>query len=200
MDLATARKLLGPEACIGVSCSSVEEARAAATGGATYLGIGTMFATPTKVNTKAIIGTAGTKTILTSLSAMDEKVATVAIGGINSSNLQRVMFQSKATFKVLDGVAVVSAIIAADDPREAAFELRKLVTKPPAFCDTKTYKLKSVADLLDAVPRIVKELDLVTPLCHNMTNLVVQNFAASVALAMYDPHGHLSPHRANTNF
>jgi thiamine-phosphate diphosphorylase / hydroxyethylthiazole kinase len=45
--LATARKLLGPDAIIGVSCSSVEEAHDAAMGGASYLGIGTMFATPT---------------------------------------------------------------------------------------------------------------------------------------------------------
>lgn len=47
MDLATARKLLGPEAVIGVSCNSINEAQEAAAGGASYLGIGTMFATST---------------------------------------------------------------------------------------------------------------------------------------------------------
>ncbi len=46
-DLASARKLLGPQAIIGVTVSTVQEARAAAKGGANYLGIGTMFATPT---------------------------------------------------------------------------------------------------------------------------------------------------------
>ena len=42
-----ARKLLGPDAIIGVTVSSVQEARIATTGGANYLGIGTMFATRT---------------------------------------------------------------------------------------------------------------------------------------------------------
>jgi thiamine-phosphate diphosphorylase/hydroxyethylthiazole kinase len=46
-DLATVRKILGPHAIIGVTCSSIEEARSAALGGATYLGIGTIFATST---------------------------------------------------------------------------------------------------------------------------------------------------------
>ena len=49
LDLATARKLLGPKAIIGVTCSSVSEAHAATLGGANYLGIGTMFATLTYV-------------------------------------------------------------------------------------------------------------------------------------------------------
>lgn len=47
MDLTTARKLMGPNAVIGVSCNSIEEARKAAVSGASYLGIGTMFATST---------------------------------------------------------------------------------------------------------------------------------------------------------
>ena len=46
-DLNTARNLLGPEAIIGVTCSSQEQAFAAISGGADYLGIGTMYATPT---------------------------------------------------------------------------------------------------------------------------------------------------------
>ena len=47
MDLTTARKLMGPGAVIGVSCNSIDEAQKAAAGGASYLGIGTMFATST---------------------------------------------------------------------------------------------------------------------------------------------------------
>lgn len=115
---------------------------------------------------------------------MDEKVATVAIGGINASNLQRVMYQSKTTFKGLDGVAVVSAIIGAKDPRAVASELRRLVRTPPAFVNTHGSKAAVVKDLLAAVPDTVKKLGQSAPLCHNMTNLVVQNFAANVALAM----------------
>lgn len=47
IDLATARKLLGPDAIIGVTASTAEEAITAAAGGADYLGIGTVFATQT---------------------------------------------------------------------------------------------------------------------------------------------------------
>lgn len=47
MDLATARKLMGPDAVIGVSCNTIDEAQKAAAGGASYLGIGTLFATST---------------------------------------------------------------------------------------------------------------------------------------------------------
>ena len=47
IDLATARKLLGHEAIIGVTAASVEEATEAARGGADYLGIGTVYATST---------------------------------------------------------------------------------------------------------------------------------------------------------
>lgn len=49
LDLKTARKLLGEEAIIGVTVASIEEAMIACEDGADYLGIGTIFATPTYV-------------------------------------------------------------------------------------------------------------------------------------------------------
>lgn len=115
---------------------------------------------------------------------MDQKVATVVIGGINASNLQRAMFQSKASFKGLDGVAVVSAIVCAEDPKAEASKLRRLVGALPPFVITHGSKTTAVSDLLAAVPDVVKKLVQLAPLCHNMTNLVVQNFAANVALSM----------------
>ena len=117
---------------------------------------------------------------------MDVKVPTVVIGGINTTNIQRVLYQSKATFKALDGVAVVSAIVGAPDPNKAASELQRLIRTPPAFATLSGTgkKCRDVKGLVDAVPAIVKKLGQVNPLCHNMTNLVVQNFAANVALCM----------------
>ena len=47
LDLKTARKLLGNDAIIGVTVASIEEAMIACEDGADYLGIGTIFATPT---------------------------------------------------------------------------------------------------------------------------------------------------------
>lgn len=46
-ELSTARQLLGPDAIIGVTVSTVDEALRACEGGADYLGIGTVYATPT---------------------------------------------------------------------------------------------------------------------------------------------------------
>ena len=182
MDLGTARRILGPDAIIGVTANSLEEATEATSGGADYLGIGTVYATPTKENTKSIIGTAGVKIILHRLSMMDAKIPTVAIGGLNLSNVQRVMFQSKAPNKGLDGVAVVSAIMAAEDPESAAAALRQAIDTVPKTMIPRAKENHSLTILLKQVPHIVAVLGLVSPLCHNMTNLVVQNFAANVAL------------------
>ena len=114
----------------------------------------------------------------------DRKIATVAIGGINESNVQRVFYQSQSNAKGLDGVAVVSAIISAPDPKAVAQRLRNLSGKPPAFATTKSENAERVVELLGQVRRVVLEMGKSSPLCHNMTNLVVQNFAANVALAM----------------
>ena len=184
MDLGTARRVLGPSAIIGVTANNLAEAVEAANGGASYLGIGTVYATPTKENTKTVIGTAGVKNILDRLSTMNTKIPTVAIGGINASNVQRIVFQSKSQTKGLDGVAVVSAIMAAHNPKAAASELRSLIDKVPPSMSPRAGENQSSETLLDQVPHIVKDLGLKSPLCHNMTNLVVQNFAANVALCI----------------
>ncbi|KAG9621888.1 Hydroxyethylthiazole kinase, partial [Aureobasidium melanogenum] len=86
IDLASARRLLGKDAIIGVTANSLEEAEIAAKGGADYLGVGTVFATPTKENTKSIIGTSGVQHILSSLAQSAPEIKTVCIGGINARN------------------------------------------------------------------------------------------------------------------
>jgi len=109
----------------------------------------------------------------------------VCIGGINATNAQRVLYQSRSPSKGLDGIAVVNAIMAAPDPRKAAQDLRELVTKPPRFAaESDDKRTHTVDEILSKVPEIVAKVGAQTPLCHNMTNLVVQNFAANVALCM----------------
>ena len=110
----------------------------------------------------------------------------VAIGGIASANVQGVMYQSgSVSSKGLDGVAVVSAIMAADDPKAAATKLRTLIGTPPIFAPTTLERrVRSIEQILERVKELVTEIGDENPLCHNMTNLVVQNFAANVALAM----------------
>lgn len=185
LDLKSARQILGPKAIIGVTANSEEEALAAARDGADYLGVGTVFATPTKENTKSIIGTAGVQHILSSLASHGfGDVKTVCIGGINAGNTQRVLYQTASPRKKLDGVAVVSAIMASGKPTEAAEKLLSLIKQPPPFATSTSKPPLSRQDIVTKVPSIIKRMASRKPLCHNMTNLVVQNFAANVALAI----------------
>jgi thiamine-phosphate diphosphorylase/hydroxyethylthiazole kinase len=186
LDLATTRKLLGERAIIGVTACSSEEALKAAAGGANYLGLGTVFATPTKENAKFIVGCSGVRTMLNSLvSAGHKDISTVCIGGVNASNIQRVLYQSRGLDKGLDGIAVVSAIMGTENPKDAAKELRRLIAEPPSFARVvQPSEEITMQKIQTDVPMIVKKLANTTPLCHNMTNLVVQNIAANVALCI----------------
>lgn len=185
LPLKSARQILGPDAIIGVTANNLEEALEAARDGADYLGIGTVYATPTKENTKSIIGTAGVQQILGELvQAGHGKIGTVCIGGVNASNAQRILYQCASPQKKLDGIAVVSAIMASNEPKEAASHLSKLVSTSPPFATTTSKSRLSRDDIVAKAPSIIKRMAENKPLCHNMTNLVVQNFAANVALAV----------------
>jgi len=130
-----------------------------------------------------VIGTAGTQAILNAIS--DSPVATVSIGGINHSNVQRVLYQSHSPSKGLDGVAIVSAIMAADDPKAAAEEIAKLIKTPARFAlSVKAPRANEAEELLKDVPHIVRKMVEIHPLVHNMINFVVANFVANVALSM----------------
>lgn len=178
-----------------MTASSLEEALIAAQAGADYLGLGTVYATPTKANSKSIIGTSGVRDILGQLHRHGlSAVSTVCIGGVNSSNLQRVLLQASHLKKPLDGVAVVSAIMAAEDPEAASASLLNLVHSPAPFRSRNIVALSEEAntgnlligtrDLLKCIVPLFAALAEAKPLCHNMTNLVVQNFAANIALAL----------------
>jgi thiamine-phosphate diphosphorylase len=103
MDVATVRRLVGQEMMIGVSVHTVEEARAAAAGGADYLGVGAMFATSTKTDASLV-----TKETLRAICDV-VSIPVVAIGGISKSNLLELAGTG------VDGVALVSAIFSAAD-------------------------------------------------------------------------------------
>ncbi|CAG8190014.1 unnamed protein product [Penicillium olsonii] len=183
MKFEQAKQLLPKNAIIGISTSTVEEAKKAVADGADYLGIGTMFATPTKTNTKSVIGTAGTQIILDAIK--DSPVGTVSIGGINHSNVQRVMYQSKSPHKALDGVAIVSAIVAAEDPKASAQKFAELINNTPRFAlASNPPRANETEALLKDVPQIIRKMVEVHPLVHNMINFVVSNFVANVALSI----------------
>ncbi|MCZ8511373.1 thiamine phosphate synthase [Paenibacillus filicis] len=113
------RKLVGEQMFIGISASSPEEARVAMTEGADYLGVGAIYATRTKGDAGAPIGTS----LIESIRSERPDMPMVGIGGIDRTNLEPVI-RSGA-----DGVAVVSAIAAQADPKQAAAELREAVRR-----------------------------------------------------------------------
>lgn len=112
---AEARATLGPDAIVGVSVQTVDQALAAQAGGADYLGVGAIFGTATKPDA-ADVGVAGLATIC---AAVD--IPVVAIGGLNAETVPALSGTGA------DGVAVVSALFAADDIHVSAHTLRTLV-------------------------------------------------------------------------
>ncbi|KAH7038162.1 Hydroxyethylthiazole kinase family-domain-containing protein [Microdochium trichocladiopsis] len=188
IDVQTARKLLGDDKIIGVTVSNAEEIEAACRGGADYLGIGTVFATATKENTKSIIGIEGLQQLLQKLEDLKSSVKTVCIGGLNKTNISRVLWQSTTpSGRSVDGVALVSAIMAAPEPGVVAAQLLRVVKTPPAFstlAPAQGQLKRPPQDLLEVIPEVITAVDAKKPLSHNMTNLVVQNIAANVALCV----------------
>lgn len=108
------RSLIGPDKILGISAGTVEEAVAAEAAGADYIGVGAVFATSTKQNARDLS--------VEKLREIAEAVSipVVAIGGINARNLLELKGSG------VDGVAVVSAIFAAEDPGRATRELLAL--------------------------------------------------------------------------
>ncbi len=116
LDAGRAREILGPGALIGVSAGTRAEAGRVDKALADYVGVGPVYATPTKPDAGPPIGIAG----LTAVHAALAPLPVVAIGGIGAQNAAEVMASGAA-----DGIAVVSAICGADDPQAAARALRR---------------------------------------------------------------------------
>ena len=109
---ADARAALGPDAIVGVSAQTVEQALKAQAEGADYLGVGALIPTPTKPDAVDV-----TFDELARICAAVD-IPVVGIGGLNERTI------SSLEGCGADGAAVVSAIFAADDCKEAARKLR----------------------------------------------------------------------------
>jgi len=118
MPLSEAIDYLGSDKIIGISVQTVEQAVEAEKGGATYVGVGSIFNTSTKPDA---VQSLGLDAIFTIRQAVD--IPIVAIGGINMGNIQSVIRAGA------DSAAVVSAVVAQDDVRKAAHDLRDLILK-----------------------------------------------------------------------
>lgn len=116
MPYETARKILGPEAIIGLSVETWDDVQLAKNLDADYLGVSPVFDTPTKTDTKGAWGLEGLIKIKSYT-----RHPLCAIGGINRNNIADVLNTGT------NSVAVVSAICAAADPRLAASELDTII-------------------------------------------------------------------------
>ena len=124
MPAALARRLIGPTRLLGVSAENSAEARQAQVDGADYIGASPIFATPTKPDAPRPMGIEGLREL-----ARVCTIPVVAIGGMNASNAALVLRAGAA------GVAVVSAIVGAQDVEQAARELKAIVDnerRPPS--------------------------------------------------------------------
>ena len=108
------RKVMGKDMLLGVSAASVAEAVNAAKAGADYLGVGAMFPTGTKPDA----GFVSMEELGKIRRAVD--IPIVVIGGINKENA--ILFQPMG----IDGLAVVSAVIAQPDLKKSAADLKSL--------------------------------------------------------------------------
>lgn len=106
------RRIAGEELIIGATAKTVEQARAAQKMGADYLGVGAVFPSPTKKNAIRI-----TPNDLRAITA-SVKIPVTAIGGITADNVKEINGCGHR------GIAVVSAVFAADDVKAAAQQLR----------------------------------------------------------------------------
>lgn len=115
LPVAEVRRILGPDKIIGATAKTVEAAKKAYADGADYLGVGAIYPTTTKVTT-----------VITEVSTLSDickavPIPVVAIGGLNLDNMG-ILKGSGA-----NGIAVVSAIMKAKDPKQTAKQLREAV-------------------------------------------------------------------------
>lgn len=115
MDARTVRKILGPDKILGVSVRTVQQALKAQKDGADYLGVGSVFITQTKDDAKKV----DIQTLKDICQAVE--IPVIAIGGICQDNILELKESG------IDGVAIVSAIMAQDDILKATQDLKRLV-------------------------------------------------------------------------
>ena len=122
LEPAAARRMLGPEAIIGGTANSLEEALRVAAGPVDYIGVGPVYGTASKGDRAA--PRMGLERFAEIAAAVDKPV--IAIGGIRAEQAAEVMAAGA------HGIAVLSAVACQEDPRAAAAEFRAALDAVPA--------------------------------------------------------------------
>lgn len=118
MPYAIARKLLGKEKIIGLSVENLQDAMDANALDIDYIGISPVFNTDTKTDTATALGLEGVREI-TRIS----RHPAVGIGGIHTTNAGEIIAAGAV------GISVVSAIMSAINPKEAASQLKSIINQ-----------------------------------------------------------------------
>jgi thiamine-phosphate pyrophosphorylase len=116
MAVADVRRLIGRKLLLGLSITSEADLDKADLAGVDYLGVGPIYASPTKPDAAPPIAIGGLRAV-----AERTRLPIVAIGGLHAGNAE------EAILAGAQGVAVVSAVCAAPDPLIAAAELARVV-------------------------------------------------------------------------
>lgn len=116
LPASVARAILGNDAIVGGSAGNPDELARCLAARVDYLGVGPMYPTPSKADAGPAIGPAGLAEIRRATS-----LPIVGVGGIGADNLGPVLAAGA------DGVALISAVIGAADPRAAARQLRSRI-------------------------------------------------------------------------
>ncbi len=122
MPVSDARRLLGPDAIIGLSIKTMEHAENAPLGLLDYVCIGGVFDTMSK-NNPTSIGVAGWKEIATYFRKSATRLPVGAIAGIDRSNVTGIIAAGA------DGVAIISGLFMADNVEEASHEMLVLIKR-----------------------------------------------------------------------
>jgi thiamine-phosphate pyrophosphorylase len=117
MPVEAARRVMGERALIGRSAHNMAEARQAAADGADYLFAGPVFDTPSKAGLVPVLGLDALRAI-----RRDVAIPVIGLGGIDASNAAKVLATG------VDGIAVIRAILAADDPSLATAQLMAAIS------------------------------------------------------------------------
>jgi len=120
LPVAEARRIAGPALVIGASAASLEAALRAAGEGADYIGVGAVFATPTKPEARTI------SPGLIAAVRREISLPIVAIGGINETNLGIPLGQGA------DGIAIISALRQCPSPGEVTARLKQAIIEAKA--------------------------------------------------------------------
>ncbi|KAA1472920.1 thiamine biosynthetic bifunctional enzyme [Dentipellis sp. KUC8613] len=191
MPVAMARSLLPPNAIIGMTCTTSEHVRQAILDKVDYVGLGAVYGTATKdVSAPGKIrGVKGVREMLGVLEGTGVK--SVAIGGIKSTNLLRVLHGSVTpTGHALDGVAVVSDIVASSNPRASAERLALIfrswaaIPRGPKSFSVDVPDVYLPANIVNAAADLVARVRHVKPLVHQLTNNVVKTQSANATIAL----------------